>query len=105
MDRLLFCMNAVGAIMSEASIDVAEAEESFDVPREKKGLQYHKKGHTFYKTRYYQTKARLNRLRVIAIGIAVLLMLVTFKVASLDEEKVLLEEQVSRLEQALYDRS
>ncbi|NKB99776.1 MAG: hypothetical protein GKR90_14945 [Pseudomonadales bacterium] len=91
--------------MGEASLEVPVVEEvSADVRRREEGLRYHKKGHDFYKTRYYQSKTRLNRTRLIAVVVTVLALLLATKVASLNQDNSALETRVTSLERALYEK-
>ena len=100
--------------MSEASLDardIAVSDESLstdssgDAHRQRDGLSYHKQGHKFYKERYYRTKTKLSRARLIAVALAILVSLVGVRVATVTEENSTLENRISELELMLYERA
>ena len=99
--------------MSEASLDardIAVAGQSVDddeqhAQRQKDGLSYHKQGHRFYKERYYKTKTKLSRTRLIALALAIVMTLVGLRVVSVTQENAELENRISELEKTLYEQA
>ena len=104
--------------MSEASLDTrdvsgeevpgdgpASASTGNDVQRQREGLRYHKKGHNFYKARYYRTKTRLSRMRLIALALTITMTLFGLRAITVMQENTLLENRISELERALYQRA
>lgn len=98
--------------MSEASLDARDVgvvlgreADSEDAQRQQDGLRYHKKGHTFYKERYYKTKTKLSRMRLITVAFAIVLTFVGVRAATVMQENSQLENRISELESMLYERS
>ena len=97
--------------MSEASLDardIAVSEESLargDAHHQRDGLSYHKQGHKFYKERYYRTKTKLSRTRLIAVALAIVLTMIGLRVVSVTQENSALENRISEVEKMLYERA
>lgn len=90
--------------MKESSAEgpVVEATTA-DIRRQFDALEYHQKGHDFYKTRYNRSKGRLRRLQLLVIVLAVSVFLLVYEVDSLHDEISILRANVSGLERALFD--
>ena len=90
--------------MEESSAEgpVVEARTA-DTRRQRDALEYHQKGHDFYKTRYNRSKGRLRRLQLLVIVLAVSVFLLVYEVDSLEDEISILRANVSGLERALFD--
>ncbi|MDG2277988.1 MAG: hypothetical protein P8L31_08495 [Pseudomonadales bacterium] len=90
--------------MKESSAEgpVVEATTA-DIRRQLDALEYHQKGHDFYKTRYNRAKGQLTRLRFLALVLAVAVFSLVYEVDSLHDEISILRANVSGLERALFD--